>query len=92
MRSENIAKNNRGNIRSKVFLFLATVEQIIVWFQEKIFSFFSVILERKKNDKKKKNERRTWERVVNRKDEKMGIGREKYEMREREKERERIGL
>lgn len=41
---------------------------------------------------KKKNERRTWERVVNRKDEKMGIGREKYEMREREKERERIGL
>lgn len=89
MRSENIAKNNRGNIRSKVFLFLATVEQIIVWFQEKIFSFFSVILERKKNDKKK-NERRTWERVVNRKDEKMGIGREKYEMRE--KKRERIGL
>lgn len=53
LRSENIAKNNRGNIRSKVFLFLATVEQIIVWFQEKIFSFFSVILERKKNDKKK---------------------------------------
>lgn len=32
----------------------------------------------KKN--KRKKERRTWERVINRKDEKMGMGREKYEM------------
>lgn len=32
----------------------------------------------KKN--KRKKERRTWERVINRKDEKMGMGRGKYEM------------
>lgn len=32
----------------------------------------------KKN--KRKKERRRWERVINRKDEKMGMGRGKYEM------------
>lgn len=37
-----------------------------------------------------KKERKKRERVVNRKDEKMGIGRKKYEMIERE--RERVGL
>lgn len=47
-----------------------------------------MILEGKKNDKKKRKKgERTWERVVNRKDEKMGIGRKKYEMIERERER-----
>lgn len=90
--SENIARNNRGNIRSEVFLFLATVEKSysLVWGKKYFLLSLWFSRGRRMIKKERKKGERTWERVVNRKDEKMGIGRKKYEMIERE--RERVGL